>query len=374
MCVNEDLKNRVILTSQHEFLRKELTGFIRSLSPAPGRIFVVVDTHTRDLCLPILDLHDWEDKITILEINPGEENKDINTCLGLWRQLSDGGADRHTLLILLGGGMLTDLGGFAASTFKRGLRFINMPTTLLAMVDAAVGGKTGINLDNIKNEVGCFAFPELTLIFPPFLNTLNTRQLHSGFAETIKHALIGDLDLWGHICLHHTRITGNSIESLTFKEMLISKSLEIKQNITAQDPYETGLRKVLNFGHTLGHAIESWSFSSKAPLLHGEAIALGMLAETWLSCRICGLDEEVLNDVRDLILSTYRLKPPGAEAWPRILDLMIHDKKNQENDLRFCLLEAVGKPRYDISVDPASVMEALAWMQQVYSHSQGMRS
>src|SRR5690606_38544696 len=240
-------------------------------------VFFLVDDNTHEHCLPLLlsEIHE-NILIEIIEIPAGEESKAIEIAVQVWETMSETQASRKSLMINLGGGMITDMGGFIASTFKRGIDLINIPTSLLAMVDASVGGKTGIDLNGIKNLIGTFAMPELTLIHPEFLQTLPEREFRSGLAEMLKHGLIHDKNHWLELI---------EIENFDFISIdyLIEKSVKIKQEIVEKDPFENGIRKILNFGHTIGHALESQLLQTENPLLHGEAISVGMMVESILS-------------------------------------------------------------------------------------------
>jgi len=253
-------------------------------------------------------------------------------------------------LVNLGGGVVTDLGGFAASTYKRGIKFINIPTTLLAMVDAAIGGKTGIDFGGGKNQIGTFAGADVVLVYPMFLETLPQRELLSGLAEMLKYGFIADVDLL-------------NIKLENYQDY-IRRAGDIKREIVAQDPFESGLRKILNFGHTLGHAIESYSLTTDAPLLHGEAVALGILGALWLSVRLKGLDEQVLQDYEKqlpMMLSETKIILSEADVEP-ILGYLSLDKKNKGEQSQFVLLEAVGKPVWDVEIEPEMVRAALEYV------------
>src|SRR5690554_6762169 len=247
-----------------------------------SKIFILTDRNTGEQCLPILIAGmpvDFE--YDIIEVDPGEENKNIDFCIGIWKMLLDFGAERNSLLINLGGGVVTDMGGFAASTYKRGIDFIQIPTTLLSQVDASIGGKTGIDLDTVKNIIGTFTQPQAVFINVDFLKTLDKRQLVSGFAEMIKHAFIFDANYY------------QELKAFDFdhpSEAMIYRSVQIKNEVVKEDPKESGLRKILNFGHTIGHAVETYSIDNdKDSLVHGEAIAIGMICEAYLSHKYNGL-------------------------------------------------------------------------------------
>jgi len=317
-----------------------------------SQILVLVDINTNDNCLPVLqaampNLTNYD----IIEVDPGEENKNIDYCIGVWKTMLDFGADRKALMINLGGGVVTDMGGFAASTYKRGIDFIHIPTTLLSQVDASVGGKTGIDLDNVKNIIGTFTQPQAVFISTKFLETLDDRQIASGFAEVIKHGLIQDKDLY-------TRCKSIDLENIDIK--VIHRSVEIKNNVITQDPTEKGLRKILNFGHTIGHAIEGYSlFNDEKPLLHGEAIGIGMICEAWLSQKYCGLSAEALADVTDTFTKLYPRYTYTKEQYPAFFELMKNDKKNESNQIGFALLKEIGDCAYNIYVTEEDIEEAL---------------
>lgn len=317
-----------------------------------SQVLVLVDRNTNDHCLPVLqnaipDLIHYD----IIEVDPGEENKNIDFCIGVWKTMLDFGADRKALLINLGGGVVTDMGGFAASTYKRGIDFIQIPTTLLSQVDASVGGKTGIDLDNVKNIIGTFTQPQAVFISTQFLQTLDDRQLLSGFAEVIKHGLIQDKALY-EIC--------KSVDLENISADLVYQSVQIKNNVIRQDPTEKGLRKILNFGHTIGHAIEGYSlYNDDTPLLHGEAIAIGMICEAYLSHKFTGLSQEELNDITDTFVSNYPSYSYSADQYETFIELMRNDKKNEDNKIGFALLTKIGVCTFNIYVDVDDIKSAL---------------
>lgn len=320
-------------------------------------VFVLVDENTREHCLPrFLDM-EMVSGPGIIAIPAGEAHKHIQTCNQVWQALSDGGADRKSILINLGGGVVTDLGGFVASTFKRGIAFINIPTTLLAMVDASVGGKTGVDLGPLKNQIGVINQPEMVLIDPGYLQTLDQRQLRSGFAEVLKHGLIQDRKYW-NTC--KDRDTYRGIDAL------IHESVVIKNRVVLEDPTEKGLRKILNFGHTLGHALESYSLENDGfkSLLHGEAIAAGMIMEAFLSHSCAALGTEDLKDITVHFLDRYGKVEIGSKAQGKIVDLMRFDKKNTHGQVNFVLLDTIGKPRIDVRVPPQALRDAFAYYKE----------
>lgn len=319
-----------------------------------SKIFLLVDENTHEHCLPhFLSQIRFDGTIEIIEIQSGEIHKTIETCMGVWRTLSELSADRKSLLINLGGGVVTDLGGFVASTFKRGIKFINVPTTLLAMVDASVGGKTGVDLDLSKNQIGTITFADMVLIDPRFLDTLPNNELRSGFAEMLKHGLIQDQKYWEQL-RHLKQLTLNDLDEL------IHHSVAIKNNVVSKDPNEMGLRKILNFGHTLGHAIESYCLDNEniKTLLHGEAIAIGMILEGYLSSKICGLPITDLYGIKETFKTTYPNMFFDDDSKKQITDLMQSDKKNSHGKVKFVLLESIGKCKIDVEVENALINEA----------------
>ncbi len=320
-----------------------------------SNIFILVDENTKKHCLPIFaKTLDSDYNYQVIEIPSGEVNKNIETSLKVWNILSDKSCDRKSLLINLGGGVITDLGGFVASTYKRGISFINIPTTLLAMVDASVGGKTGVDLGMLKNQIGVINQPQMVLIFPEFLTTLENRQLNSGFAEMLKHGLITNQRYWSDI---------KNVTSLEAFESFIYESIVIKNEVVRQDPTEKSLRKILNFGHTLGHAIESYFLENKnkETLLHGEAIAIGMIMEAYLSHKIIGLSINQLEDIKTSILQHFSPISFDKEDISEILTLLKYDKKNSHGNVYFVLLKRIGDALIDNKVSDQALHEAFAY-------------
>ena len=301
----------------------------------PSKIFLLADKHTNECCTPIvLSVLATDIPLEIIEIEAGEPHKHIDTCTQVWYALSELGADRKSLLINIGGGVVTDLGGFVASTYMRGIPFINIPTSLLAMVDASVGGKTGVDLGALKNLVGVINNPKGVVIYPDFLATLPTEELRSGMAEMFKHGLISDEAYWHKMC-NLSELTEAHLGSLIYESVII------KNKVVTQDPTDKGLRKTLNYGHTLGHAIESYCLQNpnRERLLHGEAIAIGMVLATYLSVKELGL-KAVLGEY-------FRKQDFTYEEITDICQLMRFDKKNVSGNVHFVLLEAIGKPKID---------------------------
>lgn len=310
-------------------------------------VFVLTDQNVYPFWLP--EVCHWLHCPQAVEIviNPGEEQKNLRTVQRIWKTLMKHHADRHSLLINLGGGVVCDLGGFAASTYKRGIDFINVPTTLLAMVDAAIGGKTGIDFGGCKNQIGTFAKPDGVCYFPNVLSTLPQREILSGLAEMLKYGFIADAELLG-------------VNTENFKQYILSCA-EIKKRIVADDPLEKGQRKILNFGHTLGHAFESVSLTTDSPLRHGEAVAMGMWCALWLSVRQCGLDEQVLRGFEGklpMLLEEAEIAV-NEQDIDAIMSHLANDKKNLGNQPRFVLLEAIGKPLIDQEVSENLIRESV---------------
>lgn len=315
--------------------------------------FILVDENTHNYCLPKIDLSvDCLKNTEIIEIESGEQNKTLEIASSLWQTLSERKADRDSLIINLGGGVLCDIGGFVASTFKRGIDFINIPTTLLAQVDASVGGKTGIDFENIKNQIGVFANPSAVFIFPYFLDTLEKPHILSGFAEVIKHALIYDLPYWN-------KIKKTNLSKQTDFYSLIYKSIEIKNEIVLRDPFEKNLRKCLNFGHTIGHAVESFFLETNRPILHGEAVAIGIVCETYLSLKKLQLTLDELNDIVSLINVIYPYQLIERDDYHRLIEFMKHDKKNKKSQISFTLLDKIGSAQIDQSCSVDEIIDAL---------------
>lgn len=322
-----------------------------------SKVFVLVDSNTKSHCLPSFAKKCGFDIDLVIEIKAGEEHKTIQTCTTVWDALSTLGGDRKSLLINLGGGVVTDLGGFVASTFKRGIDFINVPTTLLAMVDAAIGGKTGVDFEALKNQIGVINQPEMILIFSDFLATLDKRQIRSGFAEMLKHGLILDQGYWNELI---------QLKDFDQSKSHIKRSTEIKSGVVEADPFEAGLRKKLNYGHTLGHAIESYFLmeANRETLLHGEAIAAGMILEAYLSHELTGLSKLELDEIKRVFLDYYGKISFDDQEIESIIELLQHDKKNTHGKVNFVLLNSIGKSIVDIKIAPELLKKAFAYYAQ----------
>jgi len=320
-------------------------------------VVVLMDTNTKFHCLPILK-HKLSTDFKTICIDPGEGFKNIHTCLFIWEQLSKTGADRNALLISLGGGVVTDIGGFAASCFKRGIAFVHLPTTLLGMVDAAIGGKNGVDLNTLKNQIGIIRRPHMIGIDSQFLKTLPKQQIVSGYAEMIKHGLIHS-DSYFDSCISTDELKGEYIEHL------ITESVSIKLNIVEEDINEKGLRKALNYGHTLGHAIESFrmSFDKSRQLLHGEAIAIGLVLETFISHRLFKFPKYRLDQLKTYIHNQYSFHRFDKSEQLHIIDLMKHDKKNTKGNINFVLLKNIGNPLLNCKVENDLIHEAFDYYQ-----------
>lgn len=321
------------------FNEKGLNYLIEILIPSNySKIIVLVDENTNNYCLPnFLARLPTEIKIEIIEIEAGEEMKNVATCLELWQTLIDLGADRKSIILNLGGGVITDLGGFVACTFKRGIDFIHIPTTLLAMVDAAIGGKNGVDLGQLKNQIGVIKEPKAVVIDTIFLTTLPPREMRSGLAEMLKHGLIYDKNYWDEI----KNVSNLNTDDL---DRLIYQSVQIKNKIVSQDLTEKGIRKSLNFGHTLGHAIESYLLENenKPTLLHGEAIAIGLILESYLSLELHLITKEEYAEIKYYISDIFEPVAFTSEDVEKIISLLIFDKKNEFGKNQFALLNGIG--------------------------------
>jgi 3-dehydroquinate synthase len=331
---------------------KELSKLI--LDKAYSSIFILVDENTLTHCyskfIPFLET---EKTIEVIEIDAGEEFKNLETCAGVWEAMSVLNADRKSLLITLGGGVVTDLGGFVASTFKRGIDFVNIPTTLLSMVDASVGGKTGVDLGVLKNQIGLFSNPEMVLIDTDYLETLAPREIRSGLAEVIKYGFTYDVKLLDEVKYYKQHLINR----------LIFKSIEIKNTIVLEDPTEKGVRKILNFGHTIGHAVESYFLEhpDKEKLTHGEAIAVGMICECYLSYQLLDLDQKKVTFAKELILSIFEKVQISPEDFAPIIALLKHDKKNVGGQVNFVLLKDYEDCQLDCTVANELIIESLEY-------------
>ncbi|MDH5609237.1 MAG: 3-dehydroquinate synthase [Cyclobacteriaceae bacterium] len=329
-----------------------LNQLVRQLSP--DTVGIIVDENTARHCLP---------KFTpdfpyfLIEIHSGEKEKNLATCDLIWQELTRQNCTRKSLVINLGGGVIGDMGGFSAATFKRGIRFINIPTTLLSQVDASIGGKLGVDFHGLKNHIGVFQLPDKVLIWEGFLETLPARELRSGFAEVIKHGLIRDKHYWNAL------LEKDFPDNIDWKP-IIRKSVELKNDVVQEDPTEKGLRKILNFGHTLGHGIETWYLNSGRDILHGEAIAAGMILESHLSMQKGLLRADELEEITAYILGIY----PGLSEFPpeeELYGLLAQDKKNEGKTILFSLIRGIGDCAFDITVENKEIRQALAYYRAI---------
>lgn len=315
------MKQRIIISKQ---LQTDLAKAIAECEH--DRIFVLVDETTNKLCWSLVkDYLCLKDAQTII-IGATDRRKNLDTLVHVWESLQQGKATRHSLLINLGGGMVTDLGGFAASTYKRGINFINVPTTLLAMVDASVGGKTGINFGGLKNEIGVFNDAEFVLLDTNWLRTLDEENIRSGYAEMLKHGLIADETMWAELI--NFNLAQPNLRQLA---SMLNKSVRIKERIVTEDPHEKGIRKALNLGHTFGHAFESWAMK-RQPVLHGYAVAFGLIAELYLATTQTDFPTERMRQTVNFIRAYYGSLPITCNDYPELIELMHHDKKNRGNE------------------------------------------
>lgn len=319
-----------------------------------SKIFVIVDENSNEYCLPnLLPQIETQTDIEIIELESGEENKTIETCVQVWNVLIELGADRKSLILNLGGGVITDLGGFIASTYKRGIPFINIPTTLLSMVDASVGGKNGVDLGGLKNQIGTITNPAMVIVDSYYIESLPQNQMRSGLAEMLKHGLIAKKSHWDKF---------QELTEIDFADFddLIRESVEIKSNIVKQDPTENGIRKALNFGHTLGHAIETYFLENpdKTSLLHGEAIAAGMIMESFISLELKLISESEFNEIKTALNKIFERINIDQSEEELIMNLLIHDKKNEYGKVQFALLDGIGKIKINQTIENESITKA----------------
>lgn len=364
-----DMAQKVIFSEQLERTLETAIGECH-----PDRLFVLTDNNTRRLCWPVVKDYGCLAAAQLITIPAGDEHKNLTSLSHVWEQLQQGGATRHSLMVCLGGGMVTDLGGFAASTFKRGIAFINIPTTLLAMVDASVGGKTGINFCGLKNEVGVFSEAQAVIICTRFLQTLDMQNVLSGYAEMLKHGLISNKEHWAELLRF-------PIESLNRQDgqdssdgqdpsgdlaSLLARSVAVKERIVEADPHEQGLRKALNLGHTIGHAIEEWSFTpTPNPLLHGYAVAYGLVGELYLSAVKCHFPTDRLRQTVQFVREYYGTPAITCNDYPALLRLMTHDKKNTAGTINFTLLADIGELQLNQSATDEEIREALDFLREM---------
>lgn len=317
-----------------------------------SQVAVVVDENTVDLCYPIIK--DFLPEHHLIQIQSGEEHKNLDTCQRIWAMFTEYQFDRHAIVLNLGGGVIGDMGGFCAATYKRGIDFVQIPTTLLAQVDASVGGKLGIDFQGFKNHIGLFRIPNLVLIAPIFLKTLSARELRSGFAEVIKHALIYDQEHWKSL------LTKNVDEQPW--ESIIPHSVDIKDQVVKADPTEKNLRKILNFGHTIGHAVETYFLDKpNKKLLHGEAIGVGMIAEAYLALQRGLISEQDYQEIEEYILQVFGKVTITKEEIEALLTNALQDKKNENGVILASLLDEIGKANYNQAISLQEIEQALKY-------------
>jgi len=314
-------------------------------------VMILTDENTQQYCYPLI--REYLSPHILLQVKSGEENKNLETCSIIWQAMTDANLDRHSVLIIIGGGVLGDMGGFCASTYKRGIDFILMPTTLLAQADASIGGKLGIDFNYFKNHIGIFKEPALNLLYSGFLKTLPFSELRSGFAEIIKHTLISDKTLW-------TEITSKGIAEQPWDELL-TKSAEFKYSVIQQDPTEKGLRKILNAGHTIGHALESFFLVKGNKILHGEAIAAGLIAEAYLAVTHTLLNEEALKEISTYIIREFGKLEVQQNEIKEIARLCLQDKKNKGNSVLSALPNGIGKATWDVEISLEEIEKCLSF-------------
>ena len=332
----------------------------QSLSQAIGEVqhdllFVLCDETTERLCLPVISDFECMKAAQLITIPASDTHKTLESLSHVWSELQRMGATRHSLMVKLGGGMVTDLGGFAASTFKRGIPYINIPTTLLSMVDASVGGKTGINFGGLKNEIGVFNNARSVILDTTFLRTMDHENICSGYAEMLKHGLINNEQMWAELLNFSLEFKVESLESLG---RMVAESVAVKQRIVTEDPTEQGIRKALNLGHTAGHAFESLALERK-PVLHGYAVAWGMIVELYLSCVKTNFPQDKMRQTVAFIKENYGRMDISCDDYPHLIELMHHDKKNQGNSINFTLLGGIGDIRINQTATEEEIKDAL---------------
>ena len=315
------------------------------------KIAILIDENSKEFCLPLIEQSIKKYTTSIIEIQSGEENKNLDTCTFIWKSLMKDQFDRHSLLINLGGGVIGDMGGFCASTYMRGFDFIHIPTTLLSQVDSSVGGKLGVDLDMVKNIVGVFANPKTVLVDKEFLKTLPSEQVRSGYAEIVKHGLIEDPELYNDC------IAGFSTNGSDISDELLYRSISVKKRVVEIDPRESGLRKILNYGHTIGHAVETHSWDTDSPLLHGEAIYVGMICENFISFKKGMLSEGIMNSVNTAIQSIF-YKKDFCDNAESILEYLKKDKKNKNNTVYAALISNIGSAKFHVEITKEEVLDS----------------
>lgn len=348
------MKQKVVISGN---LERDLVSAISECEH--DRIFVLTDETTQQLCWPKIKNFKALKNSTPIIIKATDTHKNLDTLAEVWQALSNGGATRHSLMINLGGGMVTDLGGFAASTFKRGIDFINIPTTLLAMVDASVGGKTGINFGGLKNEIGVFSDSRFVIINTQFLDTLDHDNICSGYAEMLKHGLISDERTWAELVTFDL-----DTPDLSQLQRMVAESIKVKERIVETDPHEHGIRKALNLGHTMGHAFESFAMRRGTLILHGYAVAYGLISELYMSARKTAFPTDRMHQTVRFIRENYGTINITCDDYPTLIELMHHDKKNTSGIINFTLLGNVGDIRINQTANEEEIKEALDFFRE----------
>ena len=349
--------NKIVISTD---IRKAVTEAVEAIEH--DKLFLLTDETTERLCRPLVaDIPCMKEAQSIV-IGATDTHKNLDTLAAVWTALGNGGGSRHSLMMNLGGGMVTDLGGFAASTFKRGIPYINIPTTLLSMVDASVGGKTGINFNGLKNEIGVFRTPETVIIDTEFLRTLDHENVCSGYAEMLKHGLISSRSTL-HASL--STLLAFNLDDVDYRLLgdMVGESVAVKEQIVTEDPLEHGIRKALNLGHTVGHAFESWALTRK-PVLHGNAVAWGLICELYLSVIKTGFPTETMRQVVRFIKENYGTLPITCDDYPELYELMTHDKKNADGIINFTLLGGIGDIRINQSATQEEIYETLDFFRE----------
>jgi 3-dehydroquinate synthase len=343
-----------VITPTYNIFIDEADAFKNEIERlSPSKVFVLVDNYTEQYCLHSI-LEDLPESSTIINIEPGEQHKNIDTCQFIWHSLLNNNADRQSLVVNLGGGVIGDMGGFCASTYMRGIRFIQMPTTLLSQVDSSVGSKLGIDFDNVKNIIGVFEDPQSVIINTKLINSLPYKQLLSGYAEVLKHALIRDKSMWEELK------SIRDLYNLNYSD-IIFRNVSIKNDVVTIDPKERGLRKILNFGHTIGHAIETILLDTDDHLLHGEAIAIGMICEAYLAHIKGFITLKETEDIKKTFLDLFGQKKKSLPNTNEIVDIMKHDKKNISGKIMFSLLNKVGEANFNQEVSLEEIENSLKY-------------
>ncbi|MCF0179581.1 MAG: 3-dehydroquinate synthase [Bacteroidales bacterium] len=341
-------------------------------------LFMLFDTNTMMYCMPLITsfMNEYDEahpsaRIHTIIIRSSDTAKNIETLTEVWQSLSDNHATRHSLLINVGGGMVTDLGGFAAASFKRGIKFINVPTSLLGAVDAAVGGKTGINFGNIKNEIGVFALASAVIVSTKFFESLDKENLLSGYAEMLKHGILSNEEHFNNLLAFDiTNINAQESKDKHYAQLLalLETSVNVKRTVVRQDPYEEGLRKALNLGHTFGHAFETWAMRQGKPVLHGYAVAWGLVCELIMSHQQIGLNSEILYKVASFVKDNYGSLYFTCDDYEDFLELMKHDKKNQGDTINFSLMRHIG----DVALNQIANKEQIGVVLDIYRDLMGI--